>query len=145
MSATARAKSSASGKKAVGKKAAAKQSPQTKAVRARWDKRGETDEDVRAYFLDCDKSEGLQALTTMRKHVEIAARAYDENVQRDMGEVCANPLCGKKLGPNFPPYNKTPVKDPITQGVRNIFSCSMACYVAIHGKSGPHQAQRRVN
>lgn len=122
-----------------------KLSPQTKAVRARWDKRGENDEDVRAYFLDCDKSEGLQALTTMRKHVEIAARAYDENVQRDAGEVCENPTCRRKLGPQFPPYNKTPLKDPITQGVRNIFTCSLACYVAVHGKTGANQGQRRVN
>ena len=144
MNATAKAKSLASGKGKINK-AAKSQSPQTKAVRARWDRRGETDEDVREYFLNCDKSEGLDALTTMRKHVELAARAYDENVQRDQGEVCANPTCKRQLGPTFPPYNKTPYKDPITQGVRNIFTCSLACYVAVHGKSGPHQAQRRVN
>jgi hypothetical protein len=138
LSVTTKGKSSVSGNK----KATKDTSPQKRAIQSRWDGRAKTDEEVREYYLNADHGEGLAALQTLRKHVEIAARAYDENIHRGAGEVCANPTCKRQLGPHFPPYNKMPVKDPDTQQVRNIFTCCQACYVAVHGKSGNPQERR---
>lgn len=145
MSATNKATSSASGKsvKANKKATAKKQSPQQAAVRARWDARGKTDEEVRKYFLECDHGDGLELLQTMRRHVEIAARAYDENIQRDRKEECANPNCKRPLGNGFPPYHKLTKKDPVTQMPYNIMTCSHPCYLIVHGKDGPAAITRR--
>lgn len=146
MSATSKATSSASGK-AIKKKAkkatAKKQSPQQKAVRARWDAQAETDEQVREYFLNCEHGDGIEGLKTLRRQLEIAARAYDENVHRDTQEKCANPDCGRPLGQNSPPYHKMPVKDPLTNITRNVMTCSQPCYLIVHGKSGDHPIGRK--
>jgi len=108
---------------------------------ARWNKRFQTENEVREYFLNCDKNEGLEALQTLRKHTEIAATAYDENMQRGVEEKCGN--CGLVFGHGQVYSRRTVVKDPDTQKSHNVFSCSLACYVAQFGKAGNPQVQGR--
>ncbi len=139
----AKAGLSASGKGKSKKATEQEKSPQSKAVQARWDRRDQTDVQVREFFLTCEHGAGLEELQKLRRHVEIAAKAYDENVHRDNQEVCANPACGRQLGPNFPPYHKFPKKDPDTGITRNIMTCSHPCYVVVHGAGGEAPIGRR--
>lgn len=116
----------------------------SKNATAQWQKRFNTDAEVREHFLSVDHNLGLQDLQDMRRQVDIAARSYDENIQRNSEERCANNECRRKLGPNQPWYNRQPVKNLDTGQTHNVFTCSLACFVIVHGKDGKeHQGAPR--
>jgi len=130
LSATNTARSSVSGKKTK------KDNRFQKAVNTRWQERFESEEACKEYFLNCDLSDGVQELGKLRKMVEIASNAYNENIQRGQGEICANPKCRKVMGPSNPHYNRQVIKDKDSGKVRNVFTCSRACYLAVWATKG---------
>lgn len=149
MSATNTARSSVSGKahRGAAKKKPAKGlevvSSQSKAAKARWQPRFDSEEAVKGHFLTCDLNTGLQDLQTLRKHVEIAAIYYDKNQQQGQTERCANPDCKAVFSEGVRWWNRMPVMDQVTRKTHNVYTCSQACYVVVHGKSGNPQSARR--
>lgn len=129
MSATSTVRSSASDKT----KAKKKTSPQSKAVKARWDARGKTDQEVREHFLHIDHGTGMEELSTLRRHVEIASVAYSDNVQREQTECCANKNCKRPFSRTQPHYKKRVIIDPLTKQPRNVMTCSQACENIVWG------------
>lgn len=110
----------------------------------RWDARGKTDLEVREHFLHIDHATGLEELSTLRRHVEIASVAYNDNVQRDATECCANDKCKRPFTRTQLHYNSRVIKDPVTQQPRAVRTCSQACMVEVWGKAANPAVPRGV-
>lgn len=127
------APSSASGRNPKPKKKAT--SAQSRAVKVRWDARGKSDLEVRDHFLNIDHATGLDELSTLRRHVEIASVAYNENVQREQTECCANPKCKRPFSRTQLHYRKRVIIDPVTKQPRNVMTCCQACENIVWGNA----------
>jgi hypothetical protein len=99
----------------------------------RWSGQAQDEQALRQYFENAPFDEALEAYAAMRRNYEIAGKIVDVRVQKERSEEkCAN--CGKAFDENTLWYNREAVKDPQTGTIRNIFSCSQACMIAIKGK-----------
>lgn len=99
----------------------------------RWDGVAQDENSLREYFENGPFDEVLEAYAVMRKNYEIAGKCVDVRVQKERSqEKCEN--CGKQFDNENIWYNREPIKDPQTGTIRNIFSCSQACMIALKGR-----------
>jgi hypothetical protein len=108
----------------------------------RWSGITQTEDEIRKYFESADLDAALETYAVMRKQYEQAGKLIDHRVQTERNtEACEN--CGTRFDKDKVWYNREPVKDPETGIMRNIFSCSQACMIALKGKAtGIKQARR---
>jgi hypothetical protein len=101
----------------------------------RWHGLAQDEDSVREFFENCTLDVALESYAVMRKHYEIAGKCIDDRVQLERSqEKCEN--CGKIFDQDNVWYNREAVKHPVTGTLRNIFSCSQACMIAIKGNRG---------
>lgn len=99
----------------------------------RWNGVAQTEEGLRHYFENTPLETALETYAVMRKQYELAGKLIDARVQDERNEEkCEN--CEKRFDGTNVWYNREAVKDPVTGTIRNIFSCSQACMIAIKGK-----------
>ena len=105
----------------------------TEVVNHRWNGVAQTEDALRHYFESSPLDMALETYSVMRKQYELAGKVIDQRVQDERNEErCEN--CKKKFDQVNVWYNRESVKDPVTGTVRNVFSCSQACMIAIKGK-----------
>lgn len=99
----------------------------------RWDGLAQDEDSMRQFFEQAPLDAALESYAVMRKHYEIAGKCIDTRVQQERSqEKCEN--CGKQFDKDTVWYNREAVKDPVTGTIRNIFSCSQACMIAVKGR-----------
>lgn len=99
----------------------------------RWDGLAQDEDSLRRYFEETPLDAALETYAVMRRHYEIAGKCIDTRVQSERSqEKCEN--CGKQFSKDIVWYNREAIKDPVTGTIRNIFSCSQACMIAIKGR-----------
>lgn len=102
-------------------------------ARGRWDGATQTEEDIREYFESENLDKAFEAYSGMRKMYELAGKLLDTRVQAERNQEACE-YCGKKFDKDNPWFNRDPVKDMATGIIRNIFTCSQACMIALRGK-----------
>jgi len=99
----------------------------------RWDGVAQDEVSLREYFESAPLDSALESYAVMRKHYELAGKCIDTRVQEERNqEKCEN--CGRPFDREHVWYNRESVKDPLTGSIRNIFSCSQACMIALKGR-----------
>jgi hypothetical protein len=99
----------------------------------RWDGLAHDENSLRRHFENSPLDVALESYAVLRKHYEIAGKCIDVRVQQERSqEKCEN--CGKIFDQDNVWYNREAQKHPVTGTVRNIFSCSQACMIAIKGR-----------
>lgn len=102
-------------------------------VSHRWNGVAQTEEALRNYFETTPLDAALETYATMRKQYEAAGKLIDARVQEERSvERCEN--CKKTFDKTNVWYNREAVRDDVTGTIRNVFSCSQACMIAIKGK-----------
>lgn len=99
-------------------------------ARQRWDAVEQNDKGMRDFFKTAPMERCFSAYDVLRKQYELAGTLLNERVQSEEVEKCSNPDCNVVFGNGVRWFHRDTVKDKETQIVRNVFSCSQACFIA---------------
>jgi hypothetical protein len=112
------------------------------AAEHRWNVTQQTDANFKEHCRTIPLDALLEEYAQMRKRYEAAGAILNDRVQKEKSEqVCE--ACGKDLT-SIGWYNRQPVRDPETDIVRNVFSCSPSCFLKVGGIMKGSSAGPRV-
>lgn len=97
-------------------------------ARLRWDGEQSNEMEMREFFNEAPLDKAMTAYASIRKQYELAGELLDKRVQATQEEKCSN--CGTVFTRDVRWFHRDPVKDVATGIVRNVFSCSQACFIA---------------
>lgn len=97
-------------------------------ARIRWDGEQADDTAMREFYDTAPLDKLFTSYAAIRKQFELAGELLNKRVQAGEEEKCSN--CGTHFTKDVRWFHRDPVKDQATGIVRNVFSCSQACFIA---------------